>query len=243
MSDVSALWDFDDVPASERRFREAADAASGSERAVLETQIARALGLQERYDEAHALLDGIADEDAEVQVRIALERGRLRNSAGSPAVALDDFRRAADLALVAGLPGLRVDALHMVAIAAPQPERVTLNRAALAEARASADPDARRWEGSLLNTLGFELAEAGELDEAHATFVEAVAVREREGDLPGARIGRWMVGWVLRLQGRVADARAVQEALRAELTAAGLHDPYVDEELALLDAADSAEGA
>jgi len=243
MSDVSALWDFDDPAGSERRFREAADAARPPQRAVLETQIARALGLQDRYDEGHAVLDGIDDGDAEVGVRVVLERGRLRNSSGSPALALEDFRRAADLALAADLPALRIDALHMVAIAAPQPERVALNRAALAEARASTDPDARRWEGSLLNNLGFELAGAGELEDAHAIFVEALAVREREGDLPGARIGRWMIGWVLRLQGRMAEARSVQEALRTELTAAGLHDPYVDEELALLEAADSAEGA
>jgi tetratricopeptide (TPR) repeat protein len=243
MIDLASLWDFDDPAGSEARFRAAADATGGTERAVLETQVARALGLQGRYDDGHAVLDGIDDEAAEVEVRLALERGRLHNSAGSPAVALDHFRRAADLALVAGLPALRIDALHMVAIAAPPPERVALNREALAEARASSDPDARRWERSLLNNLGVELAEAGELDEAHAVLVEALEACERAGDLQAARIGRWMVGWVLRLQGRHSDARAVQEALRGELAAAGLHDPYVDEELALLDAADSDEGA
>ena len=45
---IDALWDFDDPPASESRFREAASSASSDrERANLETQVARALGLQE----------------------------------------------------------------------------------------------------------------------------------------------------------------------------------------------------
>lgn len=243
MTDVAALWDFDDPVASEHRFRAAADRAFGAERAILQTQVARAVGLQGRYDEGHAVLDlvlGATDGcPAEVAVRVALERGRLLNSAGHPEEALEEFRHAADLAAEAGFPGLRIDALHMVAIAAPRPERVALNRVALAEARASDDPEARRWEGSLLNNLGVELTEAGDLVEAHAVLTEALEVRERAGDVPAARIGRWMVGWVLRLQGRHDEARTVQEGLRAELAAAGLHDPYVDDELALLDAADS----
>ena len=45
----------------------------------------------------------------------------------------------------------------------------------------------------------------------------------------------WMVAWALRHLGRTEEALAVQRGLRAELDAAGLDDPYVDEELALLE--------
>ena len=64
MTDPAELWDFDDPAASEHRFREA---AVGSDRAVMLTQVARALGLQEAYDAGHALLDEVA---------VATPRGR-----------------------------------------------------------------------------------------------------------------------------------------------------------------------
>ena len=51
MTDLRPLWNFDDPAGSEQRFRAAADVAEGAERLVLLTQVARALGLQERYDD------------------------------------------------------------------------------------------------------------------------------------------------------------------------------------------------
>jgi len=54
---IDALWNFDDPIASEGRFRAAADAADLTDRPILLTQLARALGLQGRYDEAARLLD------------------------------------------------------------------------------------------------------------------------------------------------------------------------------------------
>jgi tetratricopeptide (TPR) repeat protein len=238
--DLKALWDFDDPASSEARFRAAASGTDDPERALLMTQVARAQGLQGRYDEGHATLDAIAgDGSAELNVRLALERGRLHNSAKQPAEALSAFHRAAELAAAPGLAGLRIDALHMVALASPAADRLTLTRAALAEARASDDPEARAWEASLLHNLGVELADTGALEEAHEVFVEALALREQKGQVAEARVGRWMVGWVLRLQGRRDEALAVQRALRSELAAAGEHDPYVDEELSLLEVDDA----
>ena len=43
-----------------------------------------------------------------------------------------------------------------------------------------------------------------------------------------------MIGWSLRNLGRRDEARAVQQALKAELDDLGDADHYVDEELALL---------
>ncbi len=44
-----------------------------------------------------------------------------------------------------------------------------------------------------------------------------------------------MVAWSLRHLGELDRAREMQLALKAELDAIGETDPYVDEELALLD--------
>ena len=67
------LWDFSDPAKSERRLRAAAAVAvDAGARAELDTQVARSLGLQERYDEADAVLDGIRSPSQAGAVRIAL---------------------------------------------------------------------------------------------------------------------------------------------------------------------------
>ena len=234
MTDVAALWDFDDPTGSEARFRAAADIAEGTDRLVVLTQVARALGLQERYDEGHAVLDDLSVDDAEVATRAALERGRLLRSAGEPDEARPHFEAAAAGARETGLEALHVDALHMVALVAPEEEQRRLTEEALAAARGATDPAARNWDASLLNNLGMTYADAGDWASALAAFEEALAARERIGDVGRTRVARWMVGWALRGLGRRDEALAVQTALKAELEAAGEEDPYVDEELALL---------
>ena len=76
MTDLDAFWDFDDPAASEQRFREAAAATSGPDRVVLMTQVVRALGLQERYDEGHVLLDDLHAWDRVAPDETVLRRGR-----------------------------------------------------------------------------------------------------------------------------------------------------------------------
>jgi tetratricopeptide (TPR) repeat protein len=236
MSPLDDLWDFSDPEASEHRFREAAAGSAG--RAAL-TQVARALGLQGRYAEAHAVLDEVEvtrpdPEDAEVAVRCALERGRVRRSAGDPDAARPCFETAATTARDAGLERLHVDALHMLAMDLPPPQSITAHLEAVQVARTARSAAARAWEASLLNNLGLAQHDAGDLPAALATFEEALAVCRRDGDDERVRVARWMVGWTLRLLGRDDEALAVQRSLRAELDALGASDPYVDEELDLL---------
>jgi tetratricopeptide (TPR) repeat protein len=235
MTDPSELWSFDDPAGSEERFRTAADTAEGTDRLVLMTQVARALGLQERYDEGHAVLDQLAVDDPEVATRASLERGRLLRSAGEPDQARPHFEAAAATARASGLEALHVDALHMVALVAPAEDQQRLTEEALAIARASSEPAARDWDASLLNNLGMVHADAGDWPAALASFEEALEARERIGEVGTTRVARWMVGWALRNLGRTDEALAVQRALKAELEAAGQEDPYVDEELALLE--------
>ncbi len=231
----SDLWDFDDPAGSEQRFREAAAAAEGAERGIWLTQVARALGLQERYDEAHAVLDDLSpDGSPELAVRLLLEQGRLYRSSGDPEHARPFFDEAATAAERAGLDELRVDALHMTALTSGPAEQVAVIEHALAVAGASSDPRARDWDASLLNNLGMTHADAGEFGRALVVFEDALAARERIGDPSRTRVARWMVAWALRNLGRRDEALALQRALKSELDALGEEDPYVDEELALL---------
>ena len=234
MSGVRSLWDFDDPAGSEERFRAAAEQAEARERVLLMTQVARALGLQERYDEGHGVLDDLSPVDEEAAVCISLERGRLLRSAGDPDAARPYFEAAAGSAGAAHLDALQVDALHMVAMVVPPEERLALSERALTIARRSTAREARDWDASLLNNLGMVHAEAGDFDAALAAFEEALAARRRISDDARTRVARWMVAWALRNLGRREEALEMQRALKVELDALGERDTYVDEELALL---------
>ena len=229
------LWDFDDPAGSEQRFRRLAAGSDEPLATYASTQVARALGLQERYDEGHAVLDALSPADAESHVRIALERGRLLRSAGDEAGSRPHFEEAADQAQAAGLEELNIDALHMVALVAGPDEQLDAHYRALVWARVAEDPAARDWDASLLNNIGMFHADAGDHAGALAAFEDALVSRERIGDPARTRVATWMIAWSLRNLGYTDLPREMQLALKAELDAIGETDPYVDEELALLD--------
>jgi tetratricopeptide (TPR) repeat protein len=232
--DPKPLWDFDDPAASAERLLDAAEHAGEPDRTSWLTQYARALGLQEKYDEATKVLDRLTSDEPQAATYLALERGRVLRSSGHRDEARPHFESAASIAEAAGLDALHIDALHMLAIVAPPEEQSALNERALLLARASSDQHARDWDASLLNNMGMTHADAGDFDAALARFEEALAARERIGDPATIRVARWMVGRALRNLGRLDEALAVQRALKDDLDAVGEEDPYVDEELALL---------
>jgi tetratricopeptide (TPR) repeat protein len=232
--DPRPLWDFDDPAASGERFLDAAEQADEPEKTSWLTQYVRALGLQERFDEATRILDSLSADDPQAATYLDLERGRVLNSSGHRDAARPLFESAASRAEAAGLDVLHVDALHMVAIVAPPAEQHEINAHALAVARASSDQRARDWDASLLNNIGMTYADAGDFTRALATFQEALAARERIGDPSNIRVARWMIAWSLRNLGRRDEAREIQRSLKQELESIGETDEYVDEELALL---------
>jgi len=125
---IFAIWDTLSTPEAEVRFRDMlvgeetnaiheagglqTHALSGPDKIQVLTQLARAVGLQNRFDEANTLLDeaenlaergrhdsgeieGVSSvERTVVDVRILLERGRVANSSGSPEKAVPYFQEA-----------------------------------------------------------------------------------------------------------------------------------------------------
>jgi tetratricopeptide (TPR) repeat protein len=234
MIDPRALWDFDDPASSGERFLDAAEQAAEPERTSWLTQYARALGLQERYDAAQRVLDGLTSDDPEAATYLALERGRVLRSSGHPDAARPVFEQAVATASAAGIDALHVDALHMVALVAAPEEQPALHEQALSVARASEDQRARDWDASLLNNIGMTYADAGDFGSALDAFEQALAARERIGDPGTIRVARWMIAWALRNLGRRDEALEMQLGLKKELESVGETDQYVDEELALL---------
>jgi len=170
-------------------------------------------------------------DEARAAIRYELEFGRVLRSSGSPEAARPFFERAAALAEAAGEDRLAVDARHMVALVEPDPaRRVSLMLSDLEFAAASADPDARSWRGSLWNNIGMAFHEIGDLDDALEAFETATHFWE-EDDPSRVLIGHWMVAWTLRLQGKLAEALAMQEVLERAHAQAGTPGAYVQLEL------------
>jgi hypothetical protein len=192
------LWDFADAVASEARLRAAFDAATDPvERRELRTQVARALGLQERFTEGHGVLDALDLDEPVVAVRAALERGRLHNSAGAPAEATWHFRRAAALADENGLTFLRIDALHMLAIADPEHADEHTDTA-LRELAVVDDARTRRWLVGLHNNRGWARFDAGD----RAGALEAFEAAKDAADAYGTEQQRvWAAEAIAEVQG------------------------------------------
>lgn len=221
------FWDFSDPAGSEQTFRRLiAGDLEESDRWVVKTQVARALGLQTRFEEAMQVLDELPEVLAvseRWQAYALLEHGRVLNSSGKPDLARPLF----ELAAQTPHDDLRIDALHMLAIVFEPEEALALNERALEEAERSSDPYARLWMGSLLNNLGWTKHDLGHYDDALDLFQRALAFRLEQGQAEPTRIARWCVARCLRSLGRCHEALAIQRELES-----GPPDPYVYEEIA-----------
>jgi tetratricopeptide (TPR) repeat protein len=229
--ELAALWDFSDPAASEARFLDEIAIREVDTPANLElaTQLARALGLQGRFDEAKAILGPIDSPNERVMTRKYLELGRVFNSSSEPGKAVPHFSKAATLAREAGDSYVEVDAYHMLAIADPTyAEDWTMKGLAVADA--STDPRTRNWRGPLRNNLAWAFHDAGHFEEALVEFNLALEIFQEVGKPEQIHIAWWSVARCLRSLGRNGEARAIQQRLAAE----DPPDPYVDEELAQL---------
>jgi tetratricopeptide (TPR) repeat protein len=231
------LWDFGDLDASERRFRAAlAEEPSDEGRSEILTQLARIEGLRGDFDAGERLADeaaALAETSGVAAVRVDLERGRLLRSSGSPEAALPLFASAFDTATHGRHWFLAADAAHMAALAAPGREGFvhwTRRGVDLAEQH----EEASYWAGPLLNNLGWEHYEAGELEPALDAFERALAAREREPEnQEPIALARYAVGKVLRALGRSEEAVPLLEQSVAWAAEEGKPDGWYHEELAL----------
>ena len=235
---LDTLWDYDKPVLSEERLRaELAKwpAASAAAHEV-STQIARSLGLQRKFAEAHALLDAIEPRltglPTHVRVRYLLERGRVFNSSGAPERAVPLFAEALKLSETDKDEFYAVDAAHMLGIAAPPAERLGWNLKALSLAEAATDQRARNWRASLYNNIGWTYFDDGNAATALDYWQKALSARMTMGNARTTRIAKWTVARGYRGVGRLDDAEAAQKSLAQELEQAGETDGYVYEELA-----------
>ena len=240
LPDFDSLWDYDHPDASERKFRELLPSALDSRDfpylTQLLTQIARAEGLQRKFQDAHETLDrvekGLDKTDDKTRVRYLLERGRVFNSSGKRDEARPLFLEALDLAVKSKEDFYAVDAAHMIAIAEPTEKQLQWNLKALDLAEKSADEKARKWKGSLYNNIGWTYFEQEQYEESLLMFEKAREFQEQQGDPTKIMIAKWCVAKTLRMMDHTEEALEMQRDLYEQYQAAGRRSGYVYEEIA-----------
>jgi len=187
MDRLRALWDFEDIDATEARLREQFDGEeSDAGRAEVLTQLARVHSLRDEFDDCEARLqeaESLAGEDGLVRVRVDLERGRKLRSSGDGAAAAPVFEGAFDRACEIEDYWFAGDAAHMVAISASEK---TVEWTERGLELAGSQPDAAYWAGPLLNNLGWHYYDAGDYERALEVFERALEVRKRDPENPQA---------------------------------------------------------
>jgi tetratricopeptide (TPR) repeat protein len=119
----------------------------------------------------------------------------------------------------------------MVAVDTDPNDQLEWNLKAIDYMEQSTQPEAKAWEGSLRNNVGYALYLAGKYSDALEQFQLSLAAREKAGGVRNIRIAHWMIALTLRAMGRLQDALAIQLRLEREWETAGEPDPYVFEEL------------
>lgn len=234
-----SLWDYSDPGATAIKFGELLPAAEASGDksyyAQLLTQIARTQSLQQKYDEAHAVLDTarrvmdgqnlpVAD------IRYLLERGRTFNSAGEKERAAPLFEEAYQKSAAQGEDFYAIDAAHMLGIAAAPQDRLSWNLKAVELAEKS---DYKGWLGSLYNNIGWTYHGQKEYKTALDYFEKLSDLRRAQQDERGAFIARWSIARTYRSHHRIDEALVLQRELLDEIQRTGRPPSgYVFEELA-----------
>jgi tetratricopeptide (TPR) repeat protein len=236
-TDFDSLWDYSKPDETEKKFRGLLARLPEDDPATLEllTQIARAQGLQHKFNEAHETLDSVEKKSdvsaSHLKVRYLLERGRTFNSSGSPDLARPLFEQAEEMATRLSEDFYAVDAIHMLAIIAEPPQSLTLNMRAIKLAESSGQEKARDWLGSLYNNTGWSYHDMGDYESALTLFQKAEAWQRSKGRVDETRIAKWTVARTLRSMNRFEEALSHQMELQKEFEFTAVEDGYVFEEI------------
>lgn len=240
LPDFDKLWDYSKPAETEKKFRElipvARESGDAAYHAELMTQIARALGLQQKFEEAHELLDSvetmISEKMVVPKIRYLLERGRVYNSSKQAEKARPLFEEAMDRAIKHKEDLYAIDAIHMMQIVEPPEKQLEWAEKAIELAERSSDKRAQKWLGPLYNNTGWSYFDLKQFEKAMEYFEKSLKWREEQKDEQGIRIAKWCVARTLREIGSIEEALKIQKALEKEIEEKGVApDGYVFEEL------------
>jgi len=239
LPDFDKFWDYNKPEETEKRFREILDGLNGEDieyQAELLTQLARAQGLQMKFDAAHNTLDKaftlIKPENIKIHERYLLERGRVFNSSKQPGKAKPLFLDAYKFALKNNLDFYAIDAAHMMGIVEKGEDSLRWDEIAIKLAEESKDERAKGWLGSLYNNTAWTFHDMEKYDEALKLFERNVVWHEERKSKKPLIIAKWSVARTLRSLKKVDEALKMQMNLIEELKKMRLEqDGYIFEEI------------
>lgn len=239
MEPFDTLWNYNKPAETEKKFKELLTGLPEQEhtayRLQLLTQIARTCSLQQKFEEAHHLLNEVeqqlGDETGIAHIRYFLERGRTYHSSSHSKEAEICFLMALDVSKKLNQDFYTIDALHMLAMTAPPLSAVAHNEAAVLQAENSANPQAKNWLGSLYHNLAWNYFDLQQHEKALSIFLRGLKWRLDRNQTHETFIAKWCVARTLRELKRLKDALKIQLALFEELVQTGQQDGYVHEEL------------
>lgn len=239
-TDFDKLWNYNKPADTEKKFREVLSNIKPEDNInyylQLQTQIARTLGLQMKYEDAHKLLDEVEKQlKSELiipRIRYNLERGRTFNSSGKKDKSIHYFLDAYHLGMENNLDFYTIDAAHMLGIAEKPDEALNWNEIAIELIEKSTNERAKGWLGSLLNNTGWSYFERGDYDTAMDYFKKNVAYHTEKNNKEQLRIAKWCVARTLRAQNKIDEALALQDEIFESMKKNNeTGDGYVFEEL------------
>lgn len=233
MQDFDTYWDYSNPKSTEEKFREillSNDVQDPNYRAELSTQLARTMGMQRKFTEAHNLLNQITPDiianDPQVACRLSLERGRLYNSNNEKPQAIEHFIKAAEIAQVNHFDFYLVDAYHMLGIATKAEDSLEWNEKAITAAESATEARAKNWLGALYNNTGWTYLDMKEYEKAADLFHKCLYWNEDKKKTAAVRIAKYSIAKCYRLLNRN------EEALFILTEIVGDDDGYIHEELA-----------
>jgi tetratricopeptide (TPR) repeat protein len=224
LPDWKPLWDFKNPAKTEQSFRkllpQAEAAGDLSYTLIVKTQIARTLGLQMKFDQAHAELDTVekqlTDDLPLARIRYLLERGRVFNSSDQKAKALPLFKSAWKIAVDQNEEPLAMDAAHMVAIAAEPKESLEWSFKAIDLAENSENPKVKGWLGPLYNNTAWTFEEQDQYAKAMELFKKGYDFRLKKGWTSETVIALWTIAHTQRKMGNLDKALATLKEVEAK---------------------------
>ena len=157
-----AMWDYQHPDSTEIKFAEILPLLTDSPETTYDaeyhvellTQIARAQGMQGKFDEAGRTLettDSILTKNMKTgKIRYLLEKGRILNSSGKREASKPVFLEAYDFGKENTLDYYTLDAAHMMGIVEPPEKQLDWSLKAMKIAEASSDQRCKGWLGTLI---------------------------------------------------------------------------------------------
>tara|TARA_B100000674_G_scaffold36491_1_gene25554 strand:+ start:4846 stop:5724 length:879 start_codon:yes stop_codon:yes gene_type:complete len=240
---ISDMWDFSNPQNCEKNFREKMEKHSDSAFEVweLQTQVARALGLQGKFIQAFKILDSIqaglefaptcVSKDL-VGIRYNLEMGRLLMLNDKPEDSIRYFKFALKLALNIEAEDLSMDAINMLVSVVSINERIEFGLKGIDLATKSDNGELKSSIGNLAIEIGESYLQVQEYQKAIEQFMHACDIFSKAFDAEKVRYIRLSICIAQRALGLHKEALLELRAQEEWHKKSGTNDAIVFEEIA-----------